>query len=96
MKTIVLLAFLILPLLLLSVFSTQVEYEADDVFEIWKLTACNTYDAPLSFSTHSPDAWEFRVSSSPFLTLSGSLEIHEHIYTDLLLAFRKEKPPRFI
>jgi hypothetical protein len=96
MKIIVLLAVLILPLLLLCVFSTQVEYEADYVFEVWTLTVCNTDDTPISFSTHSPDAWEFRVSSSPFITLSGSLENHEQIYTDLLLAFQIEKPPRFI
>jgi hypothetical protein len=96
MKIIVLLAFLILPLLLLCIFSTQIDYGADDIYEVWKLTVCNTDDTPLSFGTHSPYAWEFRVNSSHIPALTGSLEIHEQIYTDPLLDFRKEKPPRFI
>jgi hypothetical protein len=95
MKTILSLAFLVLSLSVLCVFSTQIDFGARDIFEFCELNGGDTDDVPLSFSTHSTHAWESRVSL-PFPGLSGGLENHEQIYTCPLLAFLIEKPPRFI
>ena len=93
MKVTVIFLLLILSVVILSPFSVHMNFKYDKTPVLLKLNVCHITSTLLSGSTSLPALYEYQVSLQEPL-VSGISNNHDQTFTDLLMPFRKDKPPR--